>query len=599
MRLAALLLFLPLWAAAASAEVTPLEVRGEWAADSATVRLAWTAPSTDGAPVYRIHRRSHEWPQPEGKDPIAVVEGSLEWVDEDAPQGVRLDYIVAPAHSPEGPDQEQLAGIAVVYTGTDSTAPAPPTLRSAIDNPYDSGGIALIEFEDRSPDDRGGATDVTRYDIHRATWQPTGSSPDEAPIVGSVPAGSMGWADRGAPSDEQCWYYVTATDGTNISEASNVVGPVVARANPGDRMLSLLKSVLAIMVTLGLAIAIHEFGHMGMAKRFRILVDEFAIGFGQRLFGWRRAETDYTVRLIPAGGFVRIRGMVPEEMHDPDGFYARRAGPRAAVYAAGAAMNLVLAFAIAALIAGVHSTGTCPVVDAVKPGSPAERAGILPGDIVWSVEGQRYARDLFAVAALSRRPGMETEIGILRDGQHLTVRATPEPEPVTDNQQRALFGLGRSSVRGLIGFVQAPRPYEAPAARDPGELLASAWRFTRDDTTALLRLLRDLLMGSTGVKGTVGGPIMIVQQVHIAQQAGLIPLLSLMAYLNVTLAVANLLPFPMLDGSKIVITLLEGLRGRPFNKEREAMFHLAGVVALLAFVVFVSWMDIGRLFGGG
>ncbi len=547
--------------------------------------------------AYGIYRQTHDWPRPLPEEPTATVSGACEWSDREAPAGARVDYVVAPMDPATGQRIDSLAGLVVVRTDADETAPAPPSLRSAIDVPYDAGGAIAIEFQALSDDDNHGARDVVRYALYRST-SPPGAGEGGEP-VDEAPSGSMGFIDRKAADGTAYYYWATAVDGTNESRPSNVVGPVASRANPTDKLWSLLRSALAIVLTLGVAVSVHELGHMQMAKAMRMRVDEFAIGFGRKLFGWHRSGTDYSVRLLPAGGYVRIRGMVPEEVDDPEGFYARPALARAAVLVAGAAMNVVLALVIYAVVVSAYSAGTLPIVEMVKPGGPAEAAGLERGDIIRSVDGVVYSRDLFAVGAISRSAGRPVRLEILRDGQPMSVTAVPEPEDAGGNMERALYGLGKSKARGMIGVSMSQRPYEAPPARGLRESLAASGRCLRDDTVALLRLLGQLVTGQVGVKGTVGGPIAIVQGVHAAQEAGLHPLLALVAYLNVTLAVVNLLPFPMFDGSRVVLTLLEGVRGKLFDKEKEAMFHLAGVVLLLVFVVFISWMDIGRIVGGG
>lgn len=576
----------------------PIDLQAGYSPADKTVRLTWTAPEGVEPSGYQVFRQTHDWPKSLPKEPLATAIGALEWTDPEPPMGGRVDYVVKPVDAATGEPVDALAGYAVARTASDDAPPAPPVIKEAADVPYDAGGAVAVEFQSPSEDDLHGQEDVVSYSIFRSTSPPTGPTPSGERIA-RVPAGAMGYVDRAASDGTAYYYWVTASDGTNESVPSGIAGPAVSRANARERLWSLLRSALALAFTLGLAVTVHEYGHMQLAKLFRIRVDEFAIGFGMRVFGWKRGGTDYSVRAIPAGGFVRIRGMVPDELHDPEGFYARPALARCGVLVAGALMNVALAFIFYGAVAGAYTTGTFPIVEKVKPGGPAELAGLQRGDIIHSVNGVVYSRDLFAVGAISRSAGSPVRLEVKRGDALVPLTATPLPEDVDENIERALYGLSKTQSRGMIGVAMSPRPYEAPRASGPAEFVSSTGRFLRDDTVALLRLLRDLIFGRIGVKGTVGGPIAIVQGVHQAQVAGLQPLLALIAYLNVTLAVVNLLPFPMFDGSRVVLTLIEGLRGRLFDKEKEAMFHLAGVVLILVFVAFISWMDVGRLLGGG
>jgi len=394
------------------------------------------------------------------------------------------------------------------------------------------------------------------------------------------------------------YYGVTASDGTNASQPSTVSPPGRSSANPRDRSLSVLRSIVAIALTLGIAIAIHEFGHMSVAKLFGIAVDEFAIGFGRKIYETRRGETDYSLRIFPVGGFVRIRGMLPDEVHDPRGIYGRAAWARAAIMRAGAVMNVALAFLLYVVVAAAFTTGTRPVVEKVKPGGPAEMAGIERGDVIVSGNGRTYGRDMYAIGAIARNPGKELELGILRGTERFTVSVVPESAAVSDKQSAALFGLGRSESRGMIGILMSKEGSEAPRTANPVEMVRVAGRHVVEDTGILRRLLKDLVLRRVGVEGNLGGPILIAQSIHQAQVLGPMYLLDLVANLNITLGVINLLPIPMVDGSRIILTLIEGARGRIFDKEKEAMFHFVGAVALFAFALFISWLDVRRLTGG-
>ena len=566
------------------------------------VKLTWALPEKAGTfTALRVKR--HDFDTAKQPDQLATLPpDAREYVDATGGPDVRWEYSVT-AYDQETDSEMPFALPAVARMSTDSEPPAPPTIGEVKDVPEDNGTRVLASYI-ASPDEEGGASDVVAYRLYRSADFP-GDPPTGGEMVGEAPPEEGTESEPGQVLDETAtpgsahWYWLTATNGANESVPTRVIGPVTAVDNsasaPYSRALGFLKTALAIAVTLGLAISFHELGHLLVAKAFHIKADEFAVGFGKVLFSRSFRQTVYSIRAFPLGGFVRVRGMMPDEVHDPDGIYARSTHARVAVIVSGALMNVALAYLLYAAIVAFSFPGTWLGVDKLTPGAPAAAAGIEKGDTILSVNGREYTGWQHTVAAIARSPGKPLDLTVSRDAR--TFHATVVPtEGEATNTERLIFGLGGSAEKGLIGI--RPKDVRIPRTHDPVAVAVWAGRYTRETVSSLLGFTRDLLLGRARVSQTVGGPIAIAQQVHEARREGPRPLTFVAAYLNLCLAVFNLLPFPMLDGMKAIIMIIEGVRGRLFNKEREAAFHFAGLVVLLIMAVLVARMDILRLVGG-
>ena len=197
--------------------------------------------------------------------------------------------------------------------------------------------------------------------------------------------------------------------------------------------MDFLTNALAFIFALGLIIFVHEAGHLLMAKAFDVRVLTFSLGFGKRLFGFDRGETEYRVSAVPLGGYVRLGGENPDEISDdPREFLNKPRWQRILVYVAGPAMNVVLSVAI---MTALFAAGTSvsidpgnlePVVGAVAEGSPAETAGLQAGDRIVSVDGEPVDDWQDVNLALVVRPGEPVALGFERDGRRLDATVVPE-----------------------------------------------------------------------------------------------------------------------------------------------------------------------------
>lgn len=362
-------------------------------------------------------------------------------------------------------------------------------------------------------------------------------------------------------------------------------------AVPALKLWELLTTwVFPFAVVFGTIVLVHELGHFLVARAVGVKVHEFAVGFGKAVFRRKRGETVYSLRAFPLGGFVKLAGMdqavdPDEEIADQDerSFQNKPLWQRMLTIAAGPLANMV--FAIVLLIV-FHAFISVPFAVAdVLPGSPAETAGVLPGDRIVAVEDVPVSDLAGLSGVLQNFPDETVRFAVERDGRalELPVHARLDPE-----SGRVLIGVTVMSG-GLAGKERLPL----------GRAAGQAVKDTAGWTVDLLSFLGGAVTGRTPaeeVKENVAGPIGIVRSVGETAKMGFGYVLLLAAVLNVNLALINLLPIPVLDGGWLVFLTIEGIRGKPLKPEHQGMAQFVGLTLLLALMVFVFYLDISRLF---
>jgi regulator of sigma E protease len=321
---------------------------------------------------------------------------------------------------------------------------------------------------------------------------------------------------------------------------------------------------------------------------------EFAIGFGPRFALWRKGEIEYSLRVIPFGGYVRILGQDDFAIHqegegDPRAFTSKPWWAQALVLVAGVTMNLVLAlFVLTIAFASGTTAATGDVrVDQVAATSPAEKAGIQVGDIVRTIDGRSITRsaDLVSYVRQQARTEKEVTLEIERNGRPIpTVRAIPRAEPPE--------GEGPLGIR--LEDVQGPVSVALP------EAVVQAVQLTGDVVGQIAQIPGQIIASRGGGGGgpQVGGPIQIFVVTGQVAQFGLPTFLKLIGVLSVNLAVLNIIPFPGLDGGRLLFVLIAGIFRRRLSPQLEAAIHAVGFVLLLLLLVVVSISDIRRVVGG-
>lgn len=422
----------------------------------------------------------------------------------------------------------------------------------------------------------------------------------------------------------------------------------------------LLTTILTFIAVFGTLVVIHELGHYYFAKKAGILVREFSVGFGPKIFAHRKGETTYTIRLLPLGGYVRMAGYeeetdirpgmpvtvklddaghvsvinlyskkqladaVPLEVTsfdlerelfiegrqrseidqtvrypvnrdalviEQDGttvqiapidrqFQSAPLIQRMLTNFAGPLNNLLLAIVTFILIAflqgGIISNE--PRAGKVEPGSPAEAAGLEEGDLIRTIDGEKMDSWVEMVLTIQEHPEEELTLEVQKpEGATETLTVVPEADTTEDGQTYGLIGVNASMENSIIakisyGFTQT-------------------WNII----TQIGSVLLSMVTGGFSVD-MFGGPVAIYATTEAVVQTGAAGILNWLAVLSINLGILNLLPVPALDGGKLLLNVIEGIRGKPLSEEKEGIIMLIGVGLLFLLMVVVTWNDIQRFF---
>ena len=354
--------------------------------------------------------------------------------------------------------------------------------------------------------------------------------------------------------------------------------------------------IILALLLLAILITVHEFGHFLAARAMKIEVREFAIGMGPKLIGWKskKYETDFSIRAIPLGGFCAFYGeddAKGESKDDPRAFPKQNVWKRLFVILMGPVMNFVLAFVVGTVffwVNGVETvTGIDPYIAEVMAAGPAYSAGIQAKDVVTEING------------VNMLDGTQTTlldaIGNWKEGDaplRMTIRRGEETfetelTPIWDEkEQKMRIGV---TVGGKYRVETEPETFLGG--------FKDSWEWCGYASGTMLRALKDLVTKGEGLDQTAG-PVGIVTMVsNEVQENGLRAFIELLMVISINLGLMNLLPIPGLDGSRLVFGLVEVVRRKPVPPEKEAMVHLAGMVVLFGFMIFITFKDIMKLFG--
>ncbi|MCC8194577.1 MAG: RIP metalloprotease RseP [Deltaproteobacteria bacterium] len=371
--------------------------------------------------------------------------------------------------------------------------------------------------------------------------------------------------------------------------------PSILTAAAGFVSLDAAYSVLAIVLVLGGLIFFHELGHFLAAKAFRVGVKTFSLGFGPRLFGFRKGTTEYQVAVFPLGGFVSMVGEadasdIPEPFTEKDSFALRAPWQRLLIIIAGPLFNLALAWFLYWGIFYAHGQEyLIPEVGTVTENSPAMRAGIEPKDLITEINGSPIERWDELVAAVMDSKGGEMVLTVRRNGALLHMAATPAPF-----ERKTLFGETKTSW--AIGLAPS---YAKGAVRfgffeSAAQGVHHAVMITKLIGESLVKMFERVVP-----LDSMGGPIRIAKEIHQQAQSGsLTGIMLLAAFISLNLGLLNLLPIPVLDGGHIVFLLFEMVRRKPASERFQEYSIRVGVALLLGLMVFVTYNDISKWIQG-
>uniref|UniRef100_A0A7C3DN94 RIP metalloprotease n=1 Tax=Meiothermus ruber TaxID=277 RepID=A0A7C3DN94_MEIRU len=336
-------------------------------------------------------------------------------------------------------------------------------------------------------------------------------------------------------------------------------------------------SILWFLLIISISIFVHELGHYLAARVQGVGVKNFGVGFGPTLLKFERWGTTWRLNAIPLGGYAEIEGMMPGDTHG----YARLSSwGKFLILVAGVVMNLLLAWGVLAALASIQGIPqTRAEVTEVLPDSLAEQAGFRVGDRILSLNGEKLTA--YDQVTRFRQSTGEKVFVVLRDGAEVTLRFN------WDDTQTRLGIVYRPELVGYtrINFFQG-------FARAIGETVVAVPRFVQEFAGSIARILSG--QQAQGVAGPVG----IVNITGQAAEQGLGTLVGLLAAINLSLAVFNLLPIPGLDGGRILVLVANVISGGRIKPETEARLSYGGFIFLILLIVLVTINDIRNLVGG-
>lgn len=357
-------------------------------------------------------------------------------------------------------------------------------------------------------------------------------------------------------------------------------------------------TVLLFLLILSLLVFAHEFGHFFVAKKSGVAVEEFGFGFPPRAWSFTYKGTVYSLNWIPMGGFVRLKGENGADRHAADSFGAQKPWKRFLVLFAGVAMNylaaaviLSISFAVGSptvLSDGIPEGASVRQVEirvaTVIEGSPAARAGIVPGDVLLSLDGtpvttEAAARDYIR----SRANGVDALVRSASGADH-TYHLVAEDLKAANNVHAVGIGMMATGLVSLPVWRAVPHGFAAAAG------------MVRDVAVGLWDLLKSLVVQHK-VSADLTGPVGIAVMTGDVAKLGLLYLLPFVAILSANLAVVNLLPFPALDGGRILFLLIEKIRRKPTDERVEALAHNIGFLVLIILIFLVTARDLLQVGG--
>jgi regulator of sigma E protease len=425
-------------------------------------------------------------------------------------------------------------------------------------------------------------------------------------------------------------------------------------------------TLIYFLIVIGILVFVHEFGHFIMAKRAGVRIEKFSLGMGPKLLGYKKGDTEYILSALPLGGYVKMAGENPDEVPTgaADEFQSKTVWQRIKIAVTGPLTNIALAFLIMPLVfmIGTYSEGPAKV-GYVEPGSPAQRAGFMAGDVIEKINGRTITDWTKALSLIALNPDTDVSITVDRQGQKkmLTLRPVMATElkigmsglvpdmpaeigklkpgfpaekagiAVNDkilavdgktiyhwNQFSALVrdSKGKNLIITLERggkridknvtpiedggrFVIGVEPVFNLVFKKYGFLESIQLGFdkTLESIDLTFITLKKLVTFGLSIK-TLGGPVMIAQMSGQAAAAGLSSFLSLLAMISISLGILNLMPIPVLDGGLILFLVIEAIRRKPVSQKVIGVSQSIGAGLLITLIAVVSYNDIMRMFFG-
>jgi len=332
----------------------------------------------------------------------------------------------------------------------------------------------------------------------------------------------------------------------------------------------MLLTIISFIFVFGLIVMSHEMGHYMTARLNDVKIIEFSLGMGPAVYTREKGETIFSVRALPIGGYVKMEG---EDgiSDDPRSFVNKKPIQRLVILAAGAIMNFVLAYVLLVIIMlglGFPST----TIDEVIADYPAVEAGLASGDKIIGIDGEVIKTWEEVIQKISESEGQPLNIIVERNNRKIETVLKPV--------------LSEDDGTYKIGITSSLKKQPTKAFTYAGK------QFTTFFTDIFKFFIQ---LGQNKVEGEIIGPVGMVNVIGQASKVGFLNLLYLAAYISVNLGIVNLLPFPALDGGRIVFVIIEMIKGSPVDREKEGYIHFVGIAILMALMVFLVFRDISHL----
>jgi regulator of sigma E protease len=359
-----------------------------------------------------------------------------------------------------------------------------------------------------------------------------------------------------------------------------------------------MTSLISFIIVLGILIFVHEFGHFLCAKLFGVKVLKFSLGFGPKLAGFQRGETEYVISALPLGGFVKMVGEQGSEEIAPEdqvrSFAHKAVWQRFIIVAAGPVFNLLFAvfiFFMVFAINGLPKPVENSVIGGVSAGSPAERAGLKPGDVITAINGKPTATWEEVAELVSASQGDPLTLEIKRGAGQLTLTA----KAALKEDRDPLFGEARGQ-RYMLGISRSDEVVYEPVSLWTAFTAGfnQTWGFIYLTILGIIKMFQAVIPASE-----LGGPILIAQLAGKQLHQGWTNLAYFMGLISVNLGILNLFPIPILDGGHLMFFTYEAIRRKPMSQRAMEICQQVGLAILASLMLFVFYNDIARLFHQG
>jgi regulator of sigma E protease len=362
--------------------------------------------------------------------------------------------------------------------------------------------------------------------------------------------------------------------------------------------------LIPFIILITIVVFIHEYGHYYFAKKFGVGITDFSIGFGREIFGWKdKAGTRWKICWIPLGGYVKFYGdrnvfsqseqqEVINKYNEEDRkklFILKPLYQRSLIVAAGPLANFVLAILIFFLInLFVGKDFTPAIISEVQNDSPAFSAGFKKNDKIISIDDNNVNSILEVSTFINTSTSEIIEFIVLRNDQEISLSV--KPNYVDDKDS-----LGNSVKKRKIGIKLSPLNNEfKKTSLGPTKAIYYSIKEVWFVTTTSLNYLGKMFIGNAD-SSQLGGPIRIAKITGQVAEYGIIPFLSVMAYISISLGLINLFPIPMLDGGHLMFYLFEKILGRPLSQKTQEGFFRIGLFLLFSLMFFVTFNDLKDL----